>query len=189
MTRRPPNPINDNFPWYALQLRPRHEKLVATTLVNKGYEGFLPLYRKKSRWSDRIKEIELPLFDGYLFCRFDINKRLPILITPGVMRIVGFGKIPHPVEDQEIAALQSICISGLQAEPWPYIRIGQRVRIDRGSLAGVEGIITDNKKGFRRLIVSVTLLQRSVSVEIDEAWISPIDEINPRLIPAPQFQT
>ena len=165
--------VAHTLPWYALQVRPRFEKMIATNLLNKGYEGFLPLYRKRSRWSDRIKEIQLPLFSGYLFCRFDVNKRLPILKTPGVIQVVGIGKVPHPVEDSEIKALQSIVISGLQAEPRSYLNIGQKVRVEVGPLAGIEGILTAIK-GSNRLIVSVSLLQRSVSVEIDESWVIPV---------------
>jgi len=164
------------LPWYALQVRPRFEKVIASTLLTKGYEGFLPLYRHRSRWSDRMKEVELPLFPGYLFCRFDINKRLPILVTPGVMHVVGIGKTPQPVEEDEIASLQSIVFSGLQAEPRSYLNIGERVRIEIGPLAGVEGVLVA-LKGANRLVVSVSLLQRSVSVEIDESWVVPIDPL------------
>jgi transcription antitermination factor NusG len=173
----------DSLPWYALQVRPRFEKIIATTLLNKGYEGFLPLYRNRSRWSDRIKEVELPLFPGYLFCRFDINKRLPILVTPGVMHVVGIGKIPYPVEEDEIAALQAIVISGLQAEPRSYLNIGAKVRIEIGPLAGLEGILLA-LKGTSKLIISVSLLQRSVAVHIDESWVVPVVSSYPRLLGA-----
>ncbi len=164
------------LPWYALQVRPRFEKVIASTLLGKGYEGFLPLYRHRSRWSDRMKEVQLPLFPGYLFCRLDLNKRLPVLVTPGVMHIVGIGRTPHPVDEEEIAALQSIVVSGLQAEPRSYLNIGERVRIEIGPLAGTEGILV-SLKGSNRLVVSVSLLQRSVSVEVDEAWVVPIDPL------------
>ena len=163
----------DTFPWYALQVRPRFEKIIASTLLSKGYEGFLPLYRHRSRWSDRIKEVELPLFSGYMFCRFDINKRLPILVTPGVIQIVGIAKTPYPVDDNEIAALQSIVISGLQTEPRSYLNIGEKVRIEIGPLAGVEGILT-SIKGSKRLIVSVNLLLRSVSVDRPDGRPGPL---------------
>lgn len=159
--------------WFALRVRSQHEKIVASVLRSKGYEEFLPLYHCRHRWSDRIKVIARPLFTGYVFCRFDLNKRLPILVTPGVLLIVGIAKTPLPVEDSEIAALQSIVKSGFQAEPWPYLQVGQRVRIERGSLEGVEGVLLAVKKPHR-LVVSVTLLQRSVAVEIDEAWATPI---------------
>jgi len=108
-----------------------------------------------------------------VFCRFDVNYRLPILVTPGVLHVVGAGKIPLPVEDSEIAAIESIVKSGLHAEPWPFLRVGQRVRIERGSLEGVEGILLAVKKPYR-LIVSVTLLQRSVAVELDQDWATPL---------------
>jgi len=161
------------FPWYALRVRPRFEKVVAATLLTKGYEGFLPLYRHRSKWSDRIKEVHLPLFSGYLFCRIDMNNRLPLLVTPGVIQIVGIGKTPHPVDDAEIAALQAIVLSGLQANPRSYLNVGERVRIEIGPLAGVEGILVA-MKGSHRLVVSVSLLQRSVAVEIDESWVVPV---------------
>ncbi len=152
--------------WFALSTRSQREKMVASLLHSKGYEEFLPLYRSRRRWSDRMKAIEKPLFPGYVFCRFDVQKRLPILMTPGVRLIAGIGKTPLPVNDSEMAALQLIVQSGLQAEPWPFLQVGQRVRIERGSLQGVEGILMAIKKPYR-LVVSVTLLQRSVAVELD----------------------
>jgi transcription antitermination factor NusG len=160
----------NSLPWYALQVRPRFEKAIALTLLSKGYEGFLPLYTQRSRWSDRTKEVQLPLFSGYLFCRFDLNKRLPILVTPGIIRVVGIGRTPYPVDEHEIQALQAIVISDLQAQPWSYIDVGQKVRIELGVLAGVEGILI-GLKGSSKLVVSVSLLKRSVAVEIDESWV------------------
>jgi len=160
------------FPWFALEIRARHEKFVAAALFGKGFEVFLPLYLCKRRWSDRIKEIELPLLPGYLFCRFDPQNRLPILVTPGVRQVVGTAKTPVPVDESEIAALQSIVVSRLQARPWPFLQVGQRVRIEQGPLSGVEGILLDSQKR-ERLVVSVTLLQRSVAVEIDGDWAVP----------------
>jgi transcription antitermination factor NusG len=162
--------------WFALRIWSQKEKLVAAALHSKGYEQFLPLYRCRRRWSDRVKEFELPLFPGYLFCRFDPNNRLPILVTPGVMLIVGIGKIPVPVDEGELAAIQSIINSGLKTQPWPYLRIGEKVRIERGSLEGVEGILVAVKKPHR-LVVSVTILQRSVAVEIDEGWAHPVSPV------------
>jgi len=172
--------IMDSFPWYALRVRPRYEKMVASTLLSKGYEGFLPLYRHRSRWSDRIKEVLQPLFPGYLFCRFDINRRLPVLVTPGVIQVVGIAKTPYPVDETEIAALQSIVASSLQVEPRSYLNIGARVRIELGPLSGTEGILT-GKKGKRKLVLSVSLLQRSIAVEIDESWVVPVSPDIPTL--------
>ncbi len=148
------------LPWFALEIRARHERFVASALCCKGFEVFLPLYVSKRR------------FPGYLFCRFDPQNRLPILVTQGVRQVVGTGKTPVPVEESEIAALESIVVSKLQARPWPFLQVGQRVRIEQGPLYGVEGILLDSKKRDR-LVVSVTLLQRSVAVEIDGDWAVP----------------
>ena len=164
------------LPWYAVRVRSRYERVIASTLCDKGYEVFLPLYRCRRRWSDRIKELESPLFPGYLFCRFDIQTRLPVLVTPGILQIVGFGETPYPVDEMEIAAIQATVLSELQVQPWPFLHVGQRVRIEFGSLSGQEGILLA-LKGKYRLVVSVTLLQRSVAVEIERDWAIPIEKL------------
>ena len=162
-----------NRSWFALCVKPRHEKTTAWALRSKGFEEFLPLHRRLRRWSDRLKELDEPLFSRYVFCRFDPMDRLPVLRTPGVVSIVGFAGNPAPVADGEIAALQAIVKSGLTAQPWPFLQRGQLVRIEAGPLSGLEGILLD-WKSRHRLIVSVTLLQRSVAVEIDRLWVRPI---------------
>jgi transcription antitermination factor NusG len=159
--------------WYALQTRLRYEQFAALHLQSKGYEPFLPVYTCRRRWADRIKKIELPLFPGYLFCRFDVLNRLPILVTPGIVQVVGSGKRPIPIEDSEITAIQAVVQSGLARQPWPFLQLGQRVRIACGPLGGHEGILL-NVKGNHRLVLSVSLLRRSVAVEIDSAWVSPV---------------
>ena len=164
-----------NYPWFALFVRVNHEKLVSEALRSKGYEEFLPFCRSRRRWSDRTKEVQSPLFSGYVFCRLDLNRRLPILTTTGVHFIVGNGKVPVPVAEREIENLRLLTGSQLLAEPWPYLTVGQRVRIEQGALDGLEGILVGLKKPCR-LVVSVTLLQRSVAVEIDETWASPVSE-------------
>src|SRR5713226_1413417 len=161
------------YPWFAVQTRSRYENLVATLLRGKGYELFLPLYKSRRRWSDRIKELELPLFLGYLFCRFNPTARFPILVTPGVIRVVGIGRSPVPVDDAEIAAIQKAVQSGLPRQPWPFLQTGQRVKVENGPLQGLEGSLLEFK-GRHRLVLSVTMLQRSVAVEVDSAWVSPI---------------
>ena len=157
-------------PWYALSVRSRYEKLAATVLKTQGYEWFLPMYKCRRRWSDRIKEIEAPLFPGYLFCQFDIHKRLPILMIPGVQHIVGGTRVPTPIETSEIEALRTVVRADATREPWPFLQVGDRVRIEYGSLAGVEGVLLQ-AKGRHRLVLSITLLQRSVAVDIDSAWV------------------
>jgi transcription antitermination factor NusG len=161
------------FPWFALQVRSRFEKNVASYLDGMGYEWFLPTYRSRRRWSDRTKDVELALFPGYLFCRFNPHNRLPILKTPGMISIVGSAKIPTEVDETEIVALRTLVASGLPRQPWPYLQVGQRVRIEHGALAGLEGILLQ-QKGHDRVILSVTLLQRSVAAEIDSTWVIPI---------------
>jgi len=160
------------LPWFALQVRTRHEAGVAAHLQGMGYEDFLPLYKTRTRWSDRTKEVETPLFPGYLFCRFDPQNRLPILKTPGVIQIVGYSRQPIPVEETEIDAIQALVASGIPSQPWPYLEVGEKVRIESGPLRGREGILMEFK-GTHRLILSVALLQRSVAVEIEAALVKP----------------
>lgn len=175
-----------NSQWFAVRTAAGREKSVAIQLRSKGFEEFLPLYRSRRQWCDRVKELELALFPGYLFCRFDFDHRLPILITPGVQLIVGTGKLPTPVGDAEIEALRRVIASGAPAEPHDYLSIGQRVRIRGGSLAGLEGILVQAKNSWR-MILSVELLQRSVAVEVDRATLAPAASgasQAPRAIPA-----
>lgn len=146
---------------------------MAVHLAGKGYEWFLPTYMSRRQWSDRIKKSELPLFPGYLFCRFNPLDRLPILATPGLLSIVGIAKTPIPVDEVEMKAVRTLVGSGLPFQAWPYFKIGQRVRIEYGPLCGLEGILL-SVKGSHRIVVSVNLLQRSVAAEIDSTWVSPI---------------
>jgi len=151
-------------------------------LCGKGYETYLPLYRSERRWSDRVKKLDLPLFPGYLFSRFDVLHRLPVLTTPGVTGIVGAGKTPLPVDDEEIEAVRVVLHSGMKAQPWPFLGVGSRVYLETGPLAGVEGIIVNTDKVYR-LVVSVSLLQRSVACEIEREWARPIlDGLGPRAV-------
>jgi transcriptional antiterminator RfaH len=160
------------FDWFALQVRSKYERIVASHLSGKDFEWFLPLYKRRKQWSDRIKETEAPLFPGYIFCRLNPQNRLPILTIPGVVQIVGYNRLPVPIEDTEIDAIQALVASGLPNQPWPFIAAGDRVRIVRGALCGMEGILIAFK-GSHRLILSVTLLQRSVAVEVDSALVAP----------------
>ena len=171
--------MSSSLQWFALRTKPRAEKAVAEALRAKGYEEFLPLHFERRRWSDRVASVEVPLFPSYLFCRFDVRQRLPILTTPGVMLVVGAAKQPEPVDETEIASLQALVASRLPLQAWPYLHIGQRIRIIGGPLAGAEGIL-QSVKSRNRLVVSVTLLQRSVAVEIPEQFAWPIESAIPR---------
>lgn len=159
--------------WFALQVRTRWESSIAVLLGGKGYETFLPTYRTKRLWRGGTKDAIAPLFPGYVFCRFDVQKRLPVLITPGVIAVVGRGKTPLPVDDKEMDAVQRVVSCGLPAEPWPFLELGQRVRIESESLMGLEGILV-SFKGNQRIILSVSLLRRSVALEIDRCSVKPV---------------
>ena len=164
---------NTMHSWFALRIRSRWENATSELLQGKGLETLLPTYTIKRRWSDRYKVVEAPLFPGYVFCRFDIHNRLPVMITPGVISVVGRGKTPIAVDETEIQAIQAAIHSGIHIEPWPYLEIGNRVRIKGDVLDGMEGILT-SIKGNHRVVISVTLLQRSVALEIDRARVLPI---------------
>lgn len=171
-----PNSLGEDFPgddslkWYALNIRRRMEKVAATCLEQKGYQYLLPVQRVKTQWSDRVKQSERPLFPGYMFCRFDARERVPLLKTPGVLSIVGFGKEPVAVLDSEMEALSRILSSQQQAEPCPFLAKGERVEIVTGALKGLQGLVTEIGSGLR-VVVSVELLQRSVSVHVQSSDI------------------
>jgi transcription antitermination factor NusG len=165
------------YPWFALRLRSNYERIAAAHLLDRGYEGFAPSYKTERRWSDRTKQIDEFLFPGYIFCRFDPNDRLPILTVPGVVDVVGFGKLPEHIPDAEIARVRRMVESGVPVTPYPYVQIGQAVLIERGPLSGLEGILAE-VKGKTRLVVSVNLLRRSVSAEVDRNSIRPITNLS-----------
>lgn len=158
--------------WFALLVKPRHEKAVSAALRSKHYEEFLPLRGVRRKWSDRFKVVEMPLLSGYTFCRFDPSEKVHILRTPGIRKVVGWGAAPVPVEEAEIQALQTVMRADLPAAPCPYLRTGQAICLDRGPLSGLRGLLLQTR-GRSRLVVSITLLQRSVAVEVEQTWISP----------------
>jgi transcription antitermination factor NusG len=161
------------LPWFALQVRTRFERAVAEHLAGKGYEWFLPLYKDKKQWSDRIKQLDSPLFPGYLFCRFDVQRRLPILQTPGVIQIVGYNRQPISVAESEITAIQKLVSSGMPNQPCSFVEIGERVQIESGPLRGLEGILVESR-GRQKFVLSVSLLQRSVAVEIAATAVTAV---------------
>jgi len=158
--------------WYAVRVRSNYETNVSALLENKGVERFLPTYRSRRKWSDRVKTLDLPLFPGYVFCRIPLEERNIVLTTGGVVDIVSVGRVPAPISEEEIEAIRTVVQSRAHAEPWPFLKIGQKVKINGGAMSGVEGILVRVKNSWR-LIISVTLLERSVAVEIDAAYVSP----------------
>ena len=162
-----PNPL----PWYGVRVRSKHEQIASTVLIGKGYQPFLPSYKMSRRWTDRNKQTEFPLFPGYLFCRMGASDRMPVLTSTGVVGIVGVGKTPEPIDETEIEAIRAILQSGLPVRPWPFVRPGDRVQVACGPLRGVQGIV-ERSPDQCRLVVSVQLLQRSISVELDPDWVT-----------------
>jgi transcription antitermination factor NusG len=159
--------------WFAIRVRSNYEQVTAFHLRERGYEEFAPSYETERKWSDRKKRVNQFLFPGYVFSRFSLEHRLPILTVPGVVGLVGCGKIPSAIPEWEIENIRSMVTSGLLITPWPFIQVGQQVLIETGPLAGLEGILVEIR-GKYRLVVSICLLQRSVSAEVDRNSIRPI---------------
>lgn len=167
--------VAEGIRWYALYVHTRKEGFIASQLANQNIECFLPKFKSLRKWSDRMKEVELPLFPSYLFCRFDFQNRRSVVMTPGVLQIVGNGRTAVAVPDEEISAIQTAVASGIPHQPWPYIEVGEKVRVTYGTLAGLEGILV-NLKGNHRVVLSVSLLQRSVALEVDLAWLTAVEK-------------
>jgi len=159
--------------WHALTVRSRHEKIVAEGLCGRGLEQFLPLYRSKRSWSDRTKILDMPLFPGYVFCRFGEAERLRALSTPGVTSILGFGGRDAVVEEHEVDSVRRMLAAGLAVEPWPHVRTGHIVEIHSGPLSGLRGLVV-REKGQWRVVVNVDLLQRSVSAELERDMVQVV---------------
>jgi transcription antitermination factor NusG len=164
-----PLEINPDL-WYALRVRTRFEKQASELLQHKGYETFLPMSVSDRRWTDRIRRVETALFPGYVFCRMSELALGPALTTPGVMHFVGFGRRPAAVDEAEIATIRRITESDAPKTPWPYLRVGESVEIASGPLSGLSGFLLE-VKGDRQLVVSVSLLQRSLAVALSPSWL------------------
>ncbi len=161
--------------WYAIQTRPRHEQKIATDLQAKGIASFVPTVREVHRWSDRRKVIIAPLFMCYAFVRTDCWRQinLPVLRTSGVIRWVGINGEPSAIPSAEVESIEQLIKNGIPTSPHDYLKIGQRVRICGGALDGVEGILT-GRHGDRRLVISVTLIQQSVSLSLQGYDVEPV---------------
>jgi transcription antitermination factor NusG len=151
--------------WYAAHTYPRHEKKIAEHLTHRALDFFLPLYSSVRRWNDRTSEVRLPLFPGYIFVHIPISRRFEVLGVPGVVHLVSFRQQPLPIPDEEIQLLRE-SIAHRKAEPWPYLSVDSTVRITKGPLQGLEGIV-QRRKNRTRIIVCVDALARSISVELE----------------------
>lgn len=156
--------------WFAAQVWAGRERASADHLRCRGYDVLLPEYCEYRRWSDRVKKTDKALFTGYVFCRLNGDVFGKVLTAPYVIRIVGDGEGPLPISDDEIDAIQRLVKAGVQSEPYPYLRMGERVRIAAGPLTGTEGVLL-RAKGRHRLVLSISLLQRSVALEVDADWL------------------
>jgi transcriptional antiterminator NusG len=167
--------------WVAVQVRTLHEKLAAEHLALRGYECFLPLQLSRAELASGVHYADKsrPLFPGYLFCRYKTHYAFRIVQAPGVIRILGFCGVPSVLPDEEIEAVFRIVNSCCYSEPWPFLQIGQRVRIISGPLGGLEGVLVC-RDCSSRVVVSVTLLRRSVAVEVDKASIVPVERLQHR---------
>ena len=159
--------------WYALTTCSRHEKSVADQIERRSFQCFLPSYRSVRRWKDRRKELRLALFPGYVFVRMELQDKLKVLQLPGVVRLVSFNGKPAVLPDTEIEALQARLSGDIRVEPHPYLRTGRRVRVRSGAMQGLEGIVV-RRKEHCRVIFSIDMIMRSVSVEVDEADLESV---------------
>ena len=169
----PPAAVGEQLPWFALHVRTAAEPKIRDALMQKGHTVFLPTYLEVRRYSDRLKKIDSALFPGYMFARINTANGLPVLTTPGVHGIVCRSGAPAPVDESEIEAIRRVISAGDSAVPWPFLSAGDRVRIIYGPLTGVEGFLV-RFRDKERLVISVNLLQRSLSVEINRSFIKPI---------------
>lgn len=165
--------------WFALTVQPNHERTAERGLLNRGLEAYLPTHKVKRRWSDRQKELDVVLFPGYVFCRFERSDLMRVLNAPSIRSVVGVGRRPAPVDESEISAVRALVNSGRPILPWPYLRIGQNVRIDRGPLAELRGVVLRVKDSCR-VVVSVDALGCSLSVEVDADALAPDTSVHGR---------
>jgi transcription termination/antitermination protein NusG len=160
-------------PWYALTVKHQHELAARSALELRGFEALAPTYRARRRWSDRVKEIDVPLFTGYVFCRFAFTERVMVMDVPGIARVVEFGGAPAEVSDTEIAAIRIVMDSKLPVRPWPYLKPGDRVLVQRGPLRGVEGTLLEERNRLQ-LVIGIEMLQRSLAVEVEADMVTPV---------------
>jgi transcription elongation factor/antiterminator RfaH len=159
--------------WYVAYTRPRHEKYIGHQLEERGVRTFVPLYTSIRRWKDRRKRLELPLFPGYVFVQIALQNKLDLLRLPGVVDFVRFQGKPVPLLSGEIEILRVGLANSALMHPHPYLQAGRRVRIRRGVLDGIEGIFV-RRRGQTRVVLSVSLIQRSVAIEVEEADVEPL---------------
>lgn len=161
---------NPSCDWYALYTRNQHEKTVTQILTRKGFEILLPLYNSVRSWKDRTKVISLPLFSCYVFLKGGLERRWEVLNTPGVYELLSNEGRPIAIPAAEIDAIRQVVNSGLPFEPHPFLKVGERVRIKRGPLAGLQGLLV-RQRSIYRLVLSIDMLGRAAAVEVDSCLV------------------
>ena len=159
--------------WYALRVKPQHERTVSYALQKRGFERYVPIYKALRRWSDSIREMDVPIFPGYVFCRLDLLEAAGVLNTPAVYQLATRSGVAAPIEEHELHTIQRIESAGLPVVPWPFLKEGQLVRIARGPLTGVAGMLASSSKTWH-VVVNIQLLQRGVAVAIDRSDLAPL---------------
>jgi len=164
-------PERNALRWYLLMVRSNSEKKAATALHRKGYDVFLPVYRTRRQWSDRVKELEVPLFACHLFCRYPLADQMKVLSTPGIFFDIGQKQHPIPVDDSEITNLRKVLGSGFRVEPWPEpSRTTEMVWIRHEAFSGLEGSLVRNDETYR-VIIGVEAVRAAVAVEVPKELI------------------
>jgi len=161
--------------WFAIHTYARHEKRVASELAHKGIEVYLPLLVRRHQWSDRQKLVELPLFPCYTFARIKplAEARVKLLQTGGVIGLVGGAGQGEVIPENQIENVRMLLANKIQADPYHFLKVGQRVRVRGGSLDGLEGILV-RRNGNRRLVISVESLERSLAISVEGLEVEPI---------------
>lgn len=160
-------------PWYALKVHTRSETDASSALKSLGFLSYCPTVPERRRYCDRMKTVTVPVFPGYVFCRFDLGRKSKVLNSIAVEYIVGFGAKPAAIPEEQIVSLRRVIDNG--GASMPFLRAGQRVRVIHGALAGVEGILLKEPESENsKLVLSVDILERSVSVTIQESYVAAV---------------
>jgi transcription antitermination factor NusG len=165
--------LENHEEWFAITVDQKLTQLILTSLSQKGYDAFTPFQTVVRKWRDRTSELLAPAFPGYVFARLNVRFRLPVLTTPGVRGLVGYGKHPVPICEEEIDAIRRVMSSSLPAEPFPFPEAGDAVRLIKGPLAGLTGILV-GKGRLNRFLVRVALIQRALAIDVEPDWLGPM---------------
>jgi len=170
--------VPEHRSWYLAYTCSNHEKRVAAQFIRRLIEHLLPLYELRRRWKDRELSLQCPLFPSYIFVRIATRDRMQVLQTAGVVRLVGFGGSPTPINDEEITVLRRALVDTRRVAPHPYLTVGRRVRVTSGPLVGYEGVLVSRKSRLR-VVISIAVIERSIVVDTDSSCIEPIVSAGP----------